>query len=257
MTTTKTKSGCSGWLTHFFGTTTKSQQHIESVTPQTEETLPYRLRDDFLSPAELNFYRVLKQVVGDSAIICLKVSLNDLFYPKTGNRSDNHIYRNKIDRKHVDFLLCDAKSVRPIVGIELDDASHQRISRVKRDHFVEQVFTAAELPLLRQPVRAAYNTQQLIAELNNLAGLNLPPHAPPDTALEAAPVQSRPTQEGTIGRFEQTAPVISFADGEVPLCPKCKQAMVLRTVQKIGPHHGKQFWGCRDFPKCRGVREFK
>ena len=32
--------------------------------------------------------------------------------------------------------------------------------------------------------------------------------------------------------------------------------MVLRVVKKEGPHKGKNIWGCRDFPKCRGVVEF-
>jgi len=41
---------------------------------------PYFVRDDFLSPAERNFYFVLKPVIADSALICPKVSLGDLFY---------------------------------------------------------------------------------------------------------------------------------------------------------------------------------
>ncbi|HID54582.1 MAG TPA: hypothetical protein EYP41_21405 [Anaerolineae bacterium] len=49
---------------------------------------PYHLRDDFLSPAELNFYRVLRTAVSDWAIIFTKVSLGDLFLPRlaTGDK---------------------------------------------------------------------------------------------------------------------------------------------------------------------------
>lgn len=43
----------------------------------------------------------------------------------------------------------------------------------------------------------------------------------------------------------------------VPACPQCSKPMVLRTVKKAGPHYGRQFWGCPDFPKCRGVRPFE
>jgi ssDNA-binding Zn-finger/Zn-ribbon topoisomerase 1 len=32
--------------------------------------------------------------------------------------------------------------------------------------------------------------------------------------------------------------------------------MVLRVVHKEGPHKGKKLWGCRDFPRCRGLREY-
>jgi len=58
---------------------------------------------------------------------------------------------NRIDRKHVDFLLCDPATMRPLLGVELDDASHQRRDREQRDRLMEQAFAAAELPLARGP----------------------------------------------------------------------------------------------------------
>ncbi|OQK15122.1 nuclease [Methyloprofundus sedimenti] len=36
-------------------------------------------------------------------------------------------------------------------------------------------------------------------------------------------------------------------------CPKCGEAMVLRTAKR-GDNQGKQFWGCSGYPKCREVR---
>ena len=40
----------------------------------------------------------------------------------------------------------------------------------------------------------------------------------------------------------------------IPDCPQCGKAMVLRTA-KTGKHAGKQFWGCSDYPDCKGVVE--
>ena len=37
---------------------------------------------------------------------------------------------------------------------------------------------------------------------------------------------------------------------DLRICPECGRKMVLRTTRK-GPNEGKQFWGCRGFPKCR------
>lgn len=39
-----------------------------------------------------------------------------------------------------------------------------------------------------------------------------------------------------------------------PLCPECGQPM-LRKIQKKGLMQGRQFWGCSDYPKCRGIRQ--
>jgi len=46
----------------------------------------------------------------------------------------------------------------------------------------------------------------------------------------------------------------SFKDSiETELCPRCGEAMVLRTAKK-GARAGKQFWGCASYPRCRGTR---
>ena len=37
-----------------------------------------------------------------------------------------------------------------------------------------------------------------------------------------------------------------------PQCPKCGGGMVLRTARR-GKNTGSVFWGCTNFPRCRGV----
>ena len=78
-----------------------------------DQPLPYHLRDDFLSSAELSLYHVLGQTVDQAATILVKVSLGDLFYAKAGDRAANHGYRNKINRKHIDFLPMRAQNHAP------------------------------------------------------------------------------------------------------------------------------------------------
>ncbi|HRF96457.1 MAG TPA: DUF2726 domain-containing protein, partial [Aggregatilineales bacterium] len=86
----------------------------KSSKKETDE-FPYTLQKYFLSPAELNFFRILHDVVGDKATICTKVSLGDLFTTKRDDYSQYTTYMNKIRRKHVDFLLCDSATMRPLV----------------------------------------------------------------------------------------------------------------------------------------------
>jgi len=40
---------------------------------------------------------------------------------------------------------------------------------------------------------------------------------------------------------------------ETPSCPNCGSSMVLRTARR-GDKQGQEFWGCSDYPKCRGTR---
>lgn len=190
-----------------------------------ETEYPYSTRDPFLSPAEHSFFMVLKTAISDSALISIKVGLRDLFYASCHDGGENRAYTNKIDRKHVDFLLCDPKTVQPLLGIELDDRSHQRSDRQARDAFVENVFRAAGLPLVRIPVKHSYSASEL-------RGL-----------LHPYLVASRQT----IRSLKAAAPA--------PDCPRCGNDMVLRTA-KSGANPGEKFWGCSNFPECRGMLKY-
>lgn len=53
------------------------------------------------------------------------------------------------------------------------------------------------------------------------------------------------------GRFA-TGQSINLS-GESPSCPTCGSQMVLRTARQ-GANAGNQFWGCSNYPKCRGPR---
>ena len=72
-------------------------------------------------------------------------------------------------------------------------------------------------------------------------------------ALEQLMLEARlpePFLDPTEGR-RQT----SFRTLEVePTCPGCGGAMVKRTAIS-GAHKGKDFWGCLQYPQCRGTRE--
>ena len=56
------------------------------------------------------------------------------------------------------------------------------------------------------------------------------------------------------GEFANMAPHIESASSaptdEAPMCPKCGSAMVRRSNRRAG----NQFWGCKQFPACRGTR---
>lgn len=58
-----------------------------------------------------------------------------------------------------------------------------------------------------------------------------------------------PTDGGSSRRKD---PTITMPTGE-PLCPRCGSAMVKRTARK-GANAGRAFWGCSEYPKCRGTQ---
>jgi hypothetical protein len=210
-TETNEKPGCLNAIVQLF------RGKAQSEEPATDEPPPYRLRDNLLSPAEISFYHVLKLAVADQVVVLAKIRLTDLF--KVAGHSERQAFLNKISKKHIDFLLCRPDTMRPIIGIELDDRSHQRADRQARDAFVDQVFAAAELPLVHIVAQRDYNTREIEAQLSPFLQARAgQPESPPAT--------------------------------DAPLCPRCGVPMVKRTAKR-GEYQGKSFYGCPNYPQCR------
>ena len=182
--------------------------------------LPYCKRD-LLSPAELNFFRVFSQVIGDEYFITFKVRLADILAVRPGTK-ERQTAQNKINCKHVDFLICDKTDMSAKFAIELDDSSHDLPSRFDRDDFINDAFEAAGIPLLRIPVKRSYATDELREIIKKAL-------SSPEVAVQTS----------------SPAPVN-------PVCEKCGAEMVLRTSQK-GANAGNRFWGCSNYPKCKNI----
>jgi len=121
------------------------------------------LSKKFITETETKFFRVLDEAVGDSGHILCQVALNQLLYVPGTEKSNpgRNVWRNKLDRRSVDFVVCDPVTLRPLVALELDDRSHEQPKRQKRDREVETSFEKAGFKLVRVPVAPEYNVDQL------------------------------------------------------------------------------------------------
>ena len=70
-----------------------------------------------------------------------------------------HVLGN-LSCRHVDFLLCEPYTLKPLLVIELDDHSHLKPEAQAADRFKDAVFAGAGLPLLRLD-RPNYSASQL------------------------------------------------------------------------------------------------
>ena len=112
--------------------------------------LPYRLRSSLLTPTELSFFHVLRDALPEYTI-CPMVRVADIVNPTTTRYAD----LNRITAKHADFVVCDSKSLSPLAVVELDDTSHEREDRQKRDAFVDAVYGKVGLTVVHiRPARA-------------------------------------------------------------------------------------------------------
>ncbi|MCX6067019.1 MAG: DUF2726 domain-containing protein [Chloroflexi bacterium] len=175
---------------------------------------PYRLRQQFLSPAESAFFHVLTEMMQNRLFVCPKVALQDLFFVLRPN--ENVTYANKLQRKNIDFLLLQHDSLKPILAIELDYP--KQAVHGPAENFLDGLFAAAGLPLVHVVVQQTYDIREL----------------------------SRRFRAAISKSGDSTMPLHTDYS---PICPRCGITMVLR-FDKNGPVNGQKYYGCLNFPGC-------
>jgi len=194
----------------------------------------FEKRDPLFTPAERSFLGVLEQALDSRYRVFGKVRLGDIVKPAKGlSNSKRATAQNKINQKHLDFIICSAADLAVVGVVELDDKSHEKEDRAGRDEFVDQALAGAKIPVIHFPVKKGYELQEVRAKLVEAFNLAAEPH-------------SVPAQLASLEVPEQRT------ENVAPLCPKCAAQMVKRQA-KSGSHAGKWFWACPAFPKCQQI----
>jgi very-short-patch-repair endonuclease len=124
--------------------------------------LPYQKEPVLFTPAERSFFAVLEQALGDEFRVLGKVRLADVIRVKAGlSGSVRQQAFNRIQSKHLDFVVCDPNDLSVQFVVELDDSSHQQPRRQARDEFLDKALAAAGVPVFHFPVKRAYVVQEI------------------------------------------------------------------------------------------------
>lgn len=140
----------------------KGTANEQEDEPKTAEPLPYKAAK-LLTPKEYAFFKALQPIANKyNLLICPKVRLADLVeVPK--NTANYMRWFAYIRAKHVDFTICDINLNVKFV-IEVDDSTHDKPDRQKRDDFVDRIFQTVNIkiihlrqwgPELEQTIRSA------------------------------------------------------------------------------------------------------
>lgn len=115
---------------------------------------------------EREFLRALDMAIGERYRIFGKMRIADVIMPAKGlskKEWGRHFFR--VTSKHLDYVLCDYDTLEIVCVIELNDKSHEREDRKKRDIFVEKACKSANLPLLWIPQQKSYDRKLLAKEI--------------------------------------------------------------------------------------------
>lgn len=148
--------------THIDGAAPGSKPEVPSrpviVEPElglaSSEPPQYRKWEYFFTYQERKFYELLHEELGNDFEVFAKVRMADVVMVANEPENRNQ-YVGQLLRKHLDFVLCDGRNLKPLLALT-DDSSHNKYNRQESDEFKEQVCKQAGLPLLRVAVRQTY-----------------------------------------------------------------------------------------------------
>lgn len=200
---------------------------------------PYQRRDRLMTEAEGSFFQVLELALpADQYRLFGKIRVEDLISVKTGlERQARQSFRNRIKSRHIDIVIVERKTFRPVWAIELDDKSHDSAKRQERDAFLDSALQAAGLPLVRFKAKRSYTT----ADIQKTLGVDQASETVIDTPAEGEESLGAGFEAISASRAEETPE--SF-------CPRCYAPMVKKRVRS-GKHSGNEVMACSRYPKCR------
>ena len=124
----------------------------------------YRRKDFIMTRSEHEFFDILAKGLCDRFYIFPQVNISSILDHKVKGQ-DWRAARAHINRMSVDYVLCDKSYVRPLVAVELDDPTHDREDRQKRDIDVNRLFEEAGLPLVRFSNTREMDTADIIQKI--------------------------------------------------------------------------------------------
>ncbi|MCA9123943.1 MAG: DUF2726 domain-containing protein [Planctomycetaceae bacterium] len=144
-----------------------AQRHEQ--TGKQRSPFPYGRRRYLLSIAERRFFATLLKAAPPGVAIFSKVRLADLVFVRK-EAEGNKTHFNRIQAKHIDFVICDIATSAVQLAIELDDKSHSRDDRKRRDAFVDDLLKHVHIPLLRFRAKDRYNAAAIAMKLKAVIG---------------------------------------------------------------------------------------
>lgn len=122
---------------------------------------PYVKRNRVMNSSEKAFYIILKNALEGKYIVLSKVRIEDFIKIESRFMSWIKIqsFRGKIKSRHVDFLICDYSTTKPLLAIELDGPTHLDPKRIIRDSFVDEVYREAGLSCVHLLVNSDFKKE--------------------------------------------------------------------------------------------------
>lgn len=107
----------------------------------------YKRKEFLLNIPERKFFEHIQQIIPDKYVIFPQVVLSSIVNVNSSTRRF-WTYRNKINKKTIDFVIFEKPYFKPVLAIEYDGKTHDRPDRRERDNFVRKTLKSAGIKII-------------------------------------------------------------------------------------------------------------
>ncbi len=113
---------------------------------------------------EIDFFHILREAADASWYIACKPQLSEIITVRE-NADHRRVHLEQLESERVDFLLCDAETMAPLLAIELVDPASDRQDVRDRTAFLSRALRAARLPLLEVSIADSVDVEEVRAQI--------------------------------------------------------------------------------------------
>jgi len=146
----------------------KFRRRKDTVPPVKDLIARFEVRERFLSDTELEFLRLLCESVGDKAIVCPKPRVLETLRILNAHWHLEDALR--VDRKHIDFLVCDSTTGKPLCAVQIQWWNEQQGAYRPQEQLLDQAFRVAGLPVTYVPSNQLPTVSEMRQQIEDLIG---------------------------------------------------------------------------------------
>lgn len=135
----------------------------EKTNFQQRDQTTYQQKNSLITDYERYFYNILEETFGNEYKIQTQVNLASIVKKVDNSKYQNELFRN------VDFGIFEKSTLKPLLMIEINDSTHKKGNRYKRDLNVRKILEESNIKLItfysNYPNKRDYVVDRIVKEL--------------------------------------------------------------------------------------------
>ncbi len=141
---------------------------LELLRQQHDEVkLPFKRKEFLMNTPERRFFEELTKNTPNNYVVFPQVVLGSIV-ETTAPKNEAIGWRNKINRKTIDYIIFELPYYKPVIAIEYDGKTHNYSNRMKRDQEVKNILDSSGISNFHVKHSNNINFEEIINKINEL-----------------------------------------------------------------------------------------